>query len=469
MLRVKLSNVLAGAAVLLCLASVEARACLCSTETQPCTLYWNSPVVFTGVATEVGPPVPVEGQPGIVTSRGRRTRFDVEEAFRGVAGDTVETYEQGTSCDYQFSVGERYLVYGARDAADGRIYVVSCSGTKELARAGRDLEFARGVAAGRATPSIVGSVTRETRASITVFAKRQPLDDVEVVVEGGGREARARTDADGNFSLVGLRPGTYKVRARTPSHLRFLYTEPVQPVAVAAGRCAIVHFNVTSLATVGGRVVDHTGAPVETKISLVPLDEEGRPAEPVEGVIENHTDDDGRYEFGWVVPGRYLLAVNSRGQPASYDPPFPRAYLPGVRDTARATVINVVEGMDYEAVEFRLPPPLVAREIEGVVTNPDGTPVPRAQLLLEFTERDGGEMTNSADEQGRFKLKVYEGFTYLLVAEARGQNAQGDWEGRHSEEVEVTIGATNEPVRLVIDREGFHTPRYVKRKREKQN
>ncbi len=144
-----------------------------------------------------------------------------------------------------------------------------------------------------------------------------------------------------------------------------------------------------------------------------------------------------------------------------------RAYLPGVLDPARATVVTIAEGQAFEAEDFRLPPPLVAREIEGVVVLPDGSPAPRAMLMLEFTEREGAETTNGADDEGRFKLKVFEGFKYLVSAEVRAQRADGVWAGRHSEAVEVTVGETNEPLRLVINREGFNTPRYAGRKQEK--
>jgi len=87
----------------------EARACSCISnyvQWQPCGAYWRSNVVFAGTVVEVGPATPVEGSGGkVFTSAGRATRFRVVEAFRGLAGDTVETFEEGTSCDYHFKPG----------------------------------------------------------------------------------------------------------------------------------------------------------------------------------------------------------------------------------------------------------------------------------------------------------------------------------------------------------------------------
>ncbi|HYO63379.1 MAG TPA: carboxypeptidase regulatory-like domain-containing protein [Pyrinomonadaceae bacterium] len=468
-MKARLFFVLTCAAAAVWLAGGEARACSCFMPSEPCALYWDADVIFVGTVKEVGPMTPVEGQPRAASPSGRVTRFGVEEAFRGVAGAAAETAERGTSCDYDFKVGARYLVYGKRDPSDGRTYVFSCSGTKQLEHAAGDLAFARDVAAGRPTPSVAGRVIRETRETAASYRSRRALDGVEVVVAGGGREAKARTDAEGNFRVFGLPPGAYDVRVRTPTELRHLYEPPARQLQVAPGRCSVAEFVVTSLSTLSGRVVDDAGAPARaTRLSLVPLDAEGREVKPAEGSIETYTNDEGRYKFDHLSPGRYRVAVNPGGQPGSYDPPFPRVFLPGVSDPARAAVVNVSEGEAYEAEEFRLPPRLVAREIVGAVVTPDGTPVPRALLSLEFTEREWSETTSAADEHGRFRLKAFKGFRYLVTAEVRTQDAGGRWVARHSTPVEVTVGETNEPVRLVVEREGFYRPRYDRRKQEKR-
>ena len=468
-MKAKLLLVVTCATAFVCLTAGEARSCVCFMPREPCALYPSADVIFLGTVKEVGPAVPDKDHPGVVSPHGRVTRFSVDEAFRGVAGGVAETFERGTSCDYHFEAGKRYLVYGKRDPQDGKLYVFSCSGTKPLERAAEDLAYARGAAAGQPAPSVAGRVERERREGATSYRSRHPLDGVEVVAAGGGREAKARTDAEGRFSVFGLPPGAYDVRLRTPSELRHLYGPAARRVEVAAGRCAAVEFVVTSLSTVAGRVVNDAGEPAaSTKVSLVPLDAEGREVPPAEGSVDAYTEKDGRYKFDYVAPGRYRVAVNPRGQPGSYDPPFPRVYLPGVDDPARAAVVNVSEGEAFEAAEFRLPPPLVAHEIEGVVVLPDGTPAPRALLTLEFTEREWAEMSTAADEHGRFRLKAFKGLKYLVAAEVRTDNAARQVTARHSEPVEVVAGESDEPLRLVIDREGFYRPRYVRRREEKR-
>jgi hypothetical protein len=453
----------------LCFAA-EARACGCVFNyemSQPCSVYWSAEVVFAGTASETGPMTPVPGSDGkSFTTNGRITRFTVEAAFRGVSGATVEITEQGTSCDYNFKLGERYFVYASRDARDGKVYVYSCSPTKTLDRAAADLAYARGVTRGEPTPSIVGYVMRETRADASVYRGRQPLEGIKVLIEGGESPVELRTGADGTFRTFNLAAGTYRVRALTPPELRLLHSRETVEVRVGDGRCRGAEFVVTSLSTISGQVLNSEGvAAAQMPVNLVAVDENNRELPSAEQVVEARTDGAGRYKFDWVAPGRYLVAVNARNQPGRYDPPFPRSYYPGVRDAGRATVINVADGEHYVNHEFRLPPPLKQSMIEGVVLLPDGRPAAHALLTLEFTQREWIE-TETADAHGRFKLKVYDGFKYLLAGEVRREEG-GVWRGIHSPPVEIDSGAPVAPLKLIISEEGFYRVRYAQRKQRK--
>ncbi|MGI9067871.1 MAG: carboxypeptidase regulatory-like domain-containing protein [Pyrinomonadaceae bacterium] len=454
--------------VLLLGLTTEARACGCLVsfiQYQPCSAYWNANVVFAGTVTEVGPALPVKGSDGkSFSTNGRVTRFRVDDAFRGVSGDMVETVERGTSCDFSFKEGERYFVYGTRDPQDGLIYAHSCSSTKSMQYAAADLEFARAVARGDSLPSLVGVVNRETRQSAASYRAQKPIEGVEVVVEGNGSSLTTKTSPDGRFRFFGLAPGKYRVTARTPPELRNLYGPEFVNVALTEGRCNGAAFTVTSLSTVTGSVVDQSGKPAKIRVSLVSLNEKGEVVGPAEGTVDSYSNLDGVYKFDWVAPGTYRVAINPKSQPGSYDPPYARAYLPGVIDPSQATVITISEGQSYEAPEFRLPAPLAERGVEGMVFLPDGSPVPNALILLEFTERPWSE-TFSADNQGRFKLKVFAGYKYLVSAEHRKEVA-GKWTATHSDPVEVVAGDVTEPLKLIINRAGFYRPVYARQKRE---
>ena len=444
--------------------SAEAQACVCAmsfTDYQPCSAFWKASDVFVGTVTEIGPMNPVVGSGGkSFTTNGRFTRFKIEKAFRGVQGETIETFEHGTSCDYHFKLGESYLVYGSRDPKDGKIYVWSCSATKTLDRAESDLEYARGVLRGDPTPSIIGLVTRETRNQASEYRNNLYLEGIRVIADGGPKNvAEVFTDAKGIFRFFGLAPGSYRVRAGTPADLRRLYGEETLTLQVREGRCSGGQFTVTSLSTISGRVVDAKGLPLKTRLDLVPIDSDGKEIAPAEQSIQTYSDDQGRYKFDWLAPGRYLVTINSRNQPGSYDPPYQRTYYPGVTERVRASVIELIDGQQLSIDDFAIGPPLQTRTIEGIVLMPDGTPAANALMTLEFTERNWAE-TASADAQGRFSLKVYDGFKYIVAAEVR-KEIQGVWRGTHSAGVEVTVGAVNQPITLTISRPGFYRPRYA--------
>jgi hypothetical protein len=213
--------------------------------------------------------------------------------------------------------------------------------------------------------------------------------------------------------------------------------------------------------------VDTAGAPAQTKVSLVPLDESGAEVRLSERSIEDYTDGAGRYRFDSVAPGRYRVAVNPESPPGSSDLSYRRVYLPGVFDPARSSVVNVSDGGHHEAEDFHLPAPLPMATVEGVVVTPDGQPVPHALLTLEFIQGKWIQ-TASADEHGRFRMKLQDGFKYLLAAEVRFEVVEGEWTGRHSDPVEVMSGETTEPVRLVIEHPGIYTPFNARTKRKGQ-
>jgi hypothetical protein len=449
----------------------QAGACVCASsfvQYQPCTAYWSSEIVFVGTATEVGNVIiGAELSQATLPPDRRFTRLKVDEPFRGTSDETVEIFDHNTSCDYHFEKGKRYFVYAYRDPKDQKIYVSSCSPTRPADSAGPDLAFARGVIRNEPTPAIVGLVTRETRAQVQDYRRNEYLEGVRVVAIGPAKKtAEAFTDADGIFRFFGLPAGSYSVQALTPPSLRRLYDDEVLEVQVKDGRCSGGQFTVTSLSSIGGTVVDSAGAPMQTSLNLVPIDAAGNDLAPAEGTIEAWSNKQGKYVFDWLAPGRYLVAINSKEQPGSYDPPFPRSYLPGVLDRQQAAIFQITEGQQIAAPEFRLPPPLTPRTIEGVARWPDGSPAPNALVWIEFTARNWTE-TYSANAEGRFSLKLFDGFKYLIAAEVR-RPVNGAYQATHSRSVEISVGPANPELLLVVTEPGFVTRSSGQAPRRKQ-
>src|SRR5262249_45375827 len=152
---------------------------------------------------------------------------------------------------------------------------------------------------------IIGLVVRETRARANDYRQNTNLDGIRVIAETDQKKnAEAFTDSGGLFRFFGLAPGEYRVRALTPPELRRLYGEEVLKLRVVDGRCTGGQFTVTSLPTIGGRVLNSDGAPVKTRLNLVPVDSAGNEITPAEGSIETYSQEDGQYKFDWLAPGR---------------------------------------------------------------------------------------------------------------------------------------------------------------------
>ena len=72
----------------------------------------------------------------------QKVTFCVEEPFEGINTRAVEVYGSGTTCDYHFTIGSRYLVYGWIGEG-GKVRAGKCTRTRLLNEADADLKFLR--------------------------------------------------------------------------------------------------------------------------------------------------------------------------------------------------------------------------------------------------------------------------------------------------------------------------------------
>jgi carboxypeptidase family protein len=427
---------------------VEACSCLSTfSGVQPCQNYWSAAAVFVGQATDISIISQNSGN-GTVRYGGKRVRFSLIEAFRGVTGQTVEVWTGlgGGDCGYDFKQGDRYFVYAYRNQEDGKLGAGICSRTAPLSNASADLEYARAVARGKTGGIIFGIVVRYTRDTYLDYGEYKGVEGIPVIVERNDKRFNLLTDNKGMFQLDGFPAGGYKVWAEPPGNFR---KPSAKEVVVTEGGCAAAEFETTSLGAIKGRLIDFEGEPAsKVDIKLIPPDTDGNEEKWRTREVSSYTDDRGNYRFDRVPPGKYVIVVNYEGQPSTYDPPYPRAYLPGKSDLAEAMVFSIAEGQEIEAPDFHLLPRLVRRTIEGVVEWPDGRPAIGAQVWLEHSERHRGEQYKSVDDQGRFSLECFESYKYIIHADVYDQKQM------HAEAVEVLVARGNEPVRLVITKPG---------------
>jgi hypothetical protein len=211
----KISYLLAAAVLLLLtsLASV-ANACTCGGGS-PCEAYASASVVFVGQVTRTGlkaipRSLPDNAMSTTLTDGGvMSAQFKVEEAFLGIKAAQIEILGQGTTCDFPFKSGERYLVFAYKDSRTGTVHTNICAGTASLAESNDNLAYIRKAAKQPAGAAFSGEVVREVYGGPE--PRVEPMANTEIILENGKGQLRGVTDASGKFELLGIKPGRYRV------------------------------------------------------------------------------------------------------------------------------------------------------------------------------------------------------------------------------------------------------------------
>jgi carboxypeptidase family protein len=282
-------------------------------------------------------------------------RLSVEESFRGPAA--AEQVFEMNDCPYPFKLGERYLVYAHKNR-EGKLYQrIGFSRTRPLSEAGEDLEFIRGLATAQPGSRVYGKVTRPTHNIKESRYDDEPLTGVKVILEMNDQHFDALTNGEGQYQFNGLTAGSYRVRAELPEHLSFAG----QTIKLTGQGCLPLNISALREGQIAGRVLDADGQPViYVPVSLVWADAglEEILSEKRGAWTFSVTNEQGRFEFAQLAPGRYLLIINraefekSRGSEKAQS--IPRLFYPGVADLPQATVINVREGQKPRQYDFRL-------------------------------------------------------------------------------------------------------------------
>lgn len=133
------------------------------------------------------------------------------------------------------------------------------------------------------------------------------------------------------------------------------YVLPLIRVAVAALVCASTSAQEPARSTLRGRITDTAGSPLRRAVVAL--------ATGLTTVAQVATDDEGRFEFVDIRPGRYSLAASKAGF----------ATIP-YRDSgqANAEVFDVRSGELREGLEMQLPP---GAAFVVTVTGVDGLPI----------------------------------------------------------------------------------------------
>lgn len=437
---------LLGTVLVLSLASAQANACMCEGPPSPCASYGKADAVFVGTVISVGESKSFKSNYlGAVDWYPVAYKFSVEQSYSGVSGTRVEvlTGPVGIDCGYPFEAGQRYLVYAYRDDKD-KLSTSVCTRTKLFASAREDLAFL-GTLSSRPSGVTFSAELRHASAQGKFVAS-----EASITIETDTQRREVRPDADGDLSVSGLSPGQIKVSLKLPD--KFTTRNPEETFTVPDRGCVMHRWYVHDNTRISGRVVNTEGLPV-TGIQVTLED----PADvSLDRTMVNFepTDEEGRFLFAEVPPGRYLLSVNRSRHPSPSNPnnAYAPTYYPGVTDDTDARVIVVEPGDNLNDLEVRVTKRPISI-VEVSLVWPDGSPVKNAYLYLqENTDVDTLWVGERPDEQGRFKFNGFVGQKLVIRATDRhldppsSEIAKPEATGQ----VTITLKSVTEPVRIVM-------------------
>jgi len=223
-----------------------------------------------------------------------------------------------------------------------------------------------------------------------------------------------------------------------------------EKLTLAERGCGNASFYVADNGRISGKVIDADAQPVP-KILLYLMHAEEVGAERPQWTYAE-ADEAGHFTFRPLTPGRYLIGVRLGGLsfPDAVGNNYPRTFYPGVSEAVQATPIIISSAGEHVSEHiFRLPPRLTERIIEGVVVWPNNRPAAKARIGYQELSASSAASSYGAesDEQGRFKIKVYDGFTYLVSAHVNTGNGSTQ---SHAEPIEITAAAEMKPLTLTI-------------------
>lgn len=383
-------------------------------------------------------------------------RFSVNESLKGVKNAQIEINmgRIDSSCYHGFTIGQSYLVY-AFGESDKSLGSHVCSRTTELSNAADDVHYIRNLLKGDPEPRLYGSVMRvdSDTTGTTASMRVTPLAGIKVLIEGQDKKFEAVTDEKGLYSLARLPDGKYKARPLLPKNYRLYFPteqefifgsqEQFYDPSIQQGSSAYASFRVGWNNDVKGRIVDSEGNPiVRAKVSVL-LARSSSPLLVKRDEYDHH--DEGKYWFGGLNPGRYLLSVDIRA-PFADKSRATTFYYPNASSLNEAREIRIAEEEVLDDREIRLPPGYVVRQIEGVLVWPNGVPVSDGWVTLAALENAGEDDAHfdwgSTDALGRFSLQGFVGAEYWVNGSNRS-SGQG-------KPIKIKLELINEPLKIVI-------------------
>ena len=202
----------------------------------------------------------------------------------------------------------------------------------------------------RATPPSAGHAAALSGRILS--ADRRPVRGTSVRIEGGGVDQVVRTDAAGVFSIIGLPPGHYSIRADVRERMSWHFGqrapgEAGRPINVTRNQAVQgIDVILPQARAISGVVVDEHGEAVQgAVVQAWQLQYSVGRTVAVEMGNPRVTDDRGRYRLWGLQPGSYLVSAFLHGVVAAgaTQNAYAKTYFPGTALVGAALPIDLRE------------------------------------------------------------------------------------------------------------------------------
>ena len=235
------------------------------------------------------------------------------------------------------------------------------------------------------------------------------------------------SDREGRFSIANIPPGGYFYLGEKTGYVALrkgggVVTLPAMTIK-AGEPLSGFRVEMTPRATVGGRVLDEFGDPVQNvQVAITAVSPDAPMAvSPTNSMVI--TDDRGEYRIP-VAPGKYHVKATifntGRNQEVRTDGSSAIAYVPTFYPSSatldRAAPVEVAAGALINGVDIRLTGPRNSTGVEGTVTGAaDNQPI-TVQLLIAETSGRYSPYQNASAPDGRFAFRSLRPGNYVLFA-----------------------------------------------------
>jgi hypothetical protein len=338
--------------------SIQVLACDCPTAwpVPACVAYSRAERVLIATVVAIHPSQQTPNYAFAIT-------LDVEQSFKGTITKRLVVYFVGGSCALPVKVREKYLVYADRNAQTNELELQPCGNTIPVVNAQQDLAYIRGLRKGG----------RESMSGFILGLSERDMKEVRVAVQGPQGERWSRPNAIGYYHFENIGPGSFRVRISVPLQVSTLTDDSLTSTPGGSGvtvsyrisleknHCdhreikLVENVSQRGNAVIDGTVLDNFGKPVSGVYPRIYAISSAGAIRPNDYEAAR-TDENGRFAFNKIKPGRYVVAIRLVIETEA-GVSNRIVYFPDASSPEKAEKLDVIANTTIQLKPFLLRPP----------------------------------------------------------------------------------------------------------------